>query len=135
MVVYTMPAMPLDALVWYEADEAPPLGSADTIVACSLSPVQPADYFRASGLFNTAQPTHIIRCLADPEMGDSILAGSGGVLFPCTVYEVPAGSGHFYAAAWYHEVGAGFPNHHARVYVSRCWKEPLPGSPVFRGWI
>jgi len=132
---YEMPEFPLDANVWYNLSSTPPARGADALTSCSLSPVRPEDYFRASAPFETAQPTHIIRCLPDGNMGDSILAGSGGVLFPCTVFEIPEGSEHFYAAVWYHEVGAGFSNHHARIYAARCWQEPLPGQAAFQGWI
>jgi hypothetical protein len=55
--------------------------------------------------------------------------------FPTTLFEIPFGSGHYYAAVWSHEVGAGFPNHHARIYAARHQMPEVDGTRTFVGYI
>lgn len=132
---YIYPQMPLEARTWYAVNGLPVPPVSDDLIPCSLSPVRPEDYFQTTGIAGVSLATHIIRCPVNPNIGDSILAQEGGTLFPCTVFEVPPGSNHLYACVWYHEVGAGFPNHHARIYVSRIFMAPPAGAAAFRGWI
>ncbi len=135
MPSYAYPQMPLEANVWYAVNGLPIPPVADDIIPCSISPVRPEDYFQATGIAGVVLATHIIRCPANPRIGDSILAQEGGTLFPCSVFEFPRGSKHFYACAWYHEIGAGFPNFHARIYAARIFAQPPAGVPAFVGWV
>jgi len=134
---YTYPDMPLLMRVWYTVEEPPPTGPPDaSAVPCSLSPMTPADFF---GFYQTSQAwppgTHIIRTPIDRQFSDNMLIQAIGRIWPCSMFEIPSESGHMYVCGWSHEVGAGFPNHHQRVFCWR-WVASNPGNPpYFRGWI
>lgn len=132
---YVYPPMPLLANLWYEEGDLPPTHPADEIVRCSISPIRPEDYFRQTQVASPAPGTHIIRTAPNPNIGDRWDPPSPTSVDFGSVFEVPIGSGHFYWVLWYHEVGAGFPNHHARIYALRTASLFRPFEPIFRGWI
>lgn len=137
MASYTVPEMPLRADVWFEAPGLPPPGPPDASdVHISLSPLTPNQAITLqSEVSGGGTSTHIIRTLTDLRIADSYTGPPLTLDYPCTVWEVPAGSGHYYRTDWAHIVGAGFPNEHHRVYVTR-WKADLSGpKPWFIGYI
>lgn len=131
---YAYPEMPVRAVVTYRADTIPPSSGGDDQVFISLSPVRPEDWIRATSPQAQLPVTHIIRTAPDRNVGDNYEPGAPGALFPCTVYEVPESSGHYYVVLWYHEVGLGFPNHHARIYVCRLADPAFGELPIYVGW-
>jgi len=135
MAKYTYPEMPLEGRVWFAADQVPPAVDSDVTVWLSLSPVRPEDFFRATPTRAVAAATHIIRTAPDSRFGDNWVADTPNFLLPATVFEVDPFSEHFYVAIWAHEVGAGFANHHARIYAVRTRIAPYATLPIFEGWI
>jgi hypothetical protein len=133
--VYTMPSFPLTAGVWYDADNVLPPAGLYVESKVSLSPLKPGEWAALTWHFAELTPTHIIRSLPDPRYRDSTQMISPSTGFPTTIFEVPVGSQHWYAAVWSHEVGAGFPNHHARVFVARHTASDVNGTRTFIGWI
>jgi hypothetical protein len=127
--------MPLLANVWYEQGEVEPSMEPDAQVACSLSPIRPEELLQGTAGGGQAETTHIIRTASGQPITDNYYPRGNGSLFPCTVWEFPQDSAHFYVTVWAHVVGRGFPNEHARVYVTRWRFEPTGGPPLFTGWV
>ena len=123
--------------VWHRAPGPPPLGPADRDdVPCSLSPTSPE--VQAANFVNTDHYhpwTHIIRTAVDPAICDNYLRGDETTLWPISMFEIPQDSGHYYICLWAHQVGAGFPNWHARIYVCRYNLGHLADLPWFTGYI
>lgn len=135
--MYTYPEMPLRANVWWEMHAPPADEPPDELDwPLSLSPISPADYFRCTAeLQGPYFATHIIRMPTSEKVSESHVPGNATEAYPCTVFEIPAGSGHFYVTTWAHIVGAGFANEHHRVYVTRYGDTLSQAWPLFRGYI
>lgn len=133
--MYTIPEMPLEAWVWFSHPGGTPVPPADETAMVSLSPCRPEDYYRGVQQPTILQATHIIRALADPRYTDMFDPQVAVAIFPCTCFEIPPGSKHYYIAMWAHQVGAGFPNHHARIYVARGETMLLGEQRPFIGYI
>ena len=137
MATYTVPEMPLAANVWHQAPGIPPPGAPDrTDVPVSLSPLTPSQAIQLqSESTGGGVSTHIIRTLKDDQVAESYIGPPMTLDWPLTVWEVPAGSEHFYLTNWAHVVGAGFSNEHHRVYVTRWPNDPMAPHPWFVGYI
>jgi len=133
--MYTMPTFPLLANVWFTFNGPLPPADLPVEVDVSLSPIAPQQYYQILDGVIEARPTHIIRMLPDSRLGDSHTPNEPSNPFPCSLFEVPPGSGHYYAAVWAHQVGAGFPNHHARIFVQRRSAETDAELATYTGWI
>lgn len=137
MSTYQYPQMPLRMNVWYTVTNLPPTGPPDlTDVPCSLSPTKPSEFLQADGS-GTGQYliAHIIRTATNVNYADNHYAPAEPVGERMTVFEVPAGSGHYYMAAFAHVIGAGFANEHHRIFVSRYATGYAVDQPWYRGWI
>ena len=133
--MYTYPEMPLTVNVWFLAPAVPPGPGGEAQISASISPVRPEDWFRAKQFPNSLQPTHIIRCPPDDRFTDNLLPDQPNLLFPATVLEYPIGSDHYYVVLFAHQVGAGFPNWHSRLFAARYPLTTDPPLPLFQGWV
>ena len=98
--------------------------------------MRPEDFFRATVPFlGPMFASHIIRTAPDDRYCENCQFNEPTNIVPGSAFEVPWGSGHLYISIWAHQVGAGFPNHHARIYVARWLDVPSTQPPLFRGWI
>lgn len=133
--MYKIPEMPLLAHCWVDFALPTTPDPLDAIeIQCSLSPLRPDEHFLRTPE-GSARSTHIIRTIPLAGFRDSYTPDNPGSLFPCSLFEVPQYSGHFYLSVWHQVVGAGFPNEHSRIYVAR---DPLglnTVTPPFIGFI
>jgi hypothetical protein len=134
MPSYQPPQLPLVAAVYYEENSIPPANDASDLLEISLSPLRPEDFLLMSTLRLALTPTHIIRCRTNLFLGDNFNPDAPSVLFPCTVFEFPTDSQHWYVCTWAHIIGTGFPNEHSRCYVTRITPSDLAQLPLYVGW-
>jgi hypothetical protein len=133
---YAPPQLPLRAYVWYEVDDEPAGIPPDATLDISLSPIRPEDFLRGTTIATPVPVTHIIRALANNLFRDNLYPGHPPLVWPCTLFECPLDSGHYYATLWAHQVGAGFPNWHSRIYAARIHQIGYDGTPPrFIGYV
>lgn len=137
MPTYTYPAMPAVARVWYQVGTFPPAqGTHDEAINVSISPIAPSLAVQGPArLYCGLAPTHIIRTAPNAKVCENSHQPTQNDPFPCTVFEVPITTGHWYVCLWYHECGYGFDNWHARIYVARLSDLHLPTYPIYKRWI
>jgi hypothetical protein len=133
--VYDYPPMPIEAVVFLDADQLPPTDAVAELLKCSISPIKPEDFLRGTEALSAYPVSHIIRTAPNPRIRDNLDFGSPQSVFPCAVFEYPPDSGRYYVTMWYHEVGVGFSNHHARVYVTRMAADVNGQRPGYSGWV
>jgi hypothetical protein len=103
------PQFPIVASLFpLEDDPLHPSGPA-YLITCSCAPLPAATYTFQNVLFPVLIDT-IIRVAKDVLIIDHYEATLPQSISPCSVLEIPAGSGNFYAAVYSHIVGRGFPN-------------------------
>jgi len=131
---YPPPQLPLIAAVYYEAAGLPPAGDASDLLEISLSPLRPEDFLLMGQLHLAQTPTHIIRCRVNPQLAENFNPDSPSILFPCSVFEYPVDSQHWYVCTWAHIIGPGFANEHHRCYVTRMTPSDFADVPEYVGW-
>lgn len=133
MAVFTPPSFPVIANLWYYKTSTPPSGQKNLQLHISISPVSWKRWSNNPPYVCLYQVTHVIRCPFGTRITDSGDPQDSNSIFPCSIWEVPADSGSYYATLFAHKVGAGFANQFARAYVTRAGRVN-PGFPTYDDW-
>jgi hypothetical protein len=134
--MYSMPAMPLTANVWYDHHNTVPTEPPDETLFVSLSPITPSQWIYTQSVAGAPyQPTHIIRTPTNGRLGGNTPPSDPTSVLRASLFECPPKSGHFYWTIDAHVCGAGFPNEHHRLYMVRVGGSDPTGGPGYIGWI